>query len=238
MEKQYCVYILTNKRNTVLYTGVTNDLKRRVYEHRKKIIPGFTKKYNVYKLVYFEQTKSIEVAIHREKQLKGGSRLKKIALIESINPQWRDLYEDLWIDSGNYSEKYCPFTSIRDRSDKVAVIKLLVLPYQRHLRLAVSTIPAYLTLVSQITIPEVGQELSKVKSHSRLRTGSFHRSVLPRIGIDQWDAVKEALPPVRLTRDRPLIWPSGTGLHPRWHVRMDIQIWLEKLSSEKMDKCE
>jgi len=95
MGDQYYVYILTNKRNTVLYTGVTNDLKRRVYEHREKLVSGFTKKYNVYKLVYYEVTESIEAAIQREKQIKGGSRQKKLDLINGMNPRWRDLYEDL-----------------------------------------------------------------------------------------------------------------------------------------------
>ena len=95
MNKQYYVYILTNKRNTVLYTGVTNDLQRRVYEHREKLISGFTKKYKVYKLVYYEETESIEAAILREKQIKGGSRQKKIDLIVRMNPQWRDLYEEI-----------------------------------------------------------------------------------------------------------------------------------------------
>lgn len=95
MDKRYFVYILTNKRNTVLYTGVTSDLKRRVYEHREKIIPGFTKKYSVCKLVYYEVTESIEVAIWREKQIKGGSRQNKLDLINGMNPRWRDLYEDL-----------------------------------------------------------------------------------------------------------------------------------------------
>ncbi len=95
MDKQYFVYILTNKRNTVLYTGVTNDLKRRVYEHREKLVSGFTKKYNVYELVFYEITNSIEAAIQREKQIKGGSRQKKIDLINGMNPEWRDLYEEL-----------------------------------------------------------------------------------------------------------------------------------------------
>ena len=95
MNKQYYVYILTNKRNTVLYTGVTNDLQRRVYEHREKLVEGFTAKYNVNKLVYYEETESIEAAIMREKQIKGGSRQKKIDLIESMNPKWEDLYEEL-----------------------------------------------------------------------------------------------------------------------------------------------
>ena len=95
MEKQYYVYILTKKRHTVLYTGVTNDLVRRVFEHREKVVPGFTKKYNVYKLVYYEMTESIESAILREKQIKGGSRQKKLDLINEMNPLWRDLYEEL-----------------------------------------------------------------------------------------------------------------------------------------------
>jgi putative endonuclease len=95
MIKHYYVYILTNKRHTVLYTGVTNDLKRRVYEHREKMIAGFTKKYNIFKLVFYEETESSEAAILREKQIKGGSRQKKLDLIEGMNPQWRDLYCEL-----------------------------------------------------------------------------------------------------------------------------------------------
>ena len=95
MDHQFYVYILTNKHNTVLYTGVTNDLIRRVYEHREKLVPGFTKKYNVYKLVFYEETESIDVAFQREKQIKGGSRQKKIDLINGMNPGWRDLYKDL-----------------------------------------------------------------------------------------------------------------------------------------------
>ena len=95
MNKQYYIYILTNKRNNVLYTGMTNDLQRRVYEHREKLVGGFTKKYNVYKLVYYEETESIEAALNREKQIKGGSRQKKIDLIEGMNLQWRDLYDEI-----------------------------------------------------------------------------------------------------------------------------------------------
>jgi len=86
---------MTNKNNTVLYTGVTNDLKRRVYEHKEKLIDGFTKKYNVNKLVYFKFTSDINSAIQREKQIKAGSRQKKIDLINSINPEWKDLYNEL-----------------------------------------------------------------------------------------------------------------------------------------------
>ena len=95
MEKHYYVYILTNKHNKVLYTGVTNNLQRRVYEHREKLIEGFTKKYNVDKVVYYEETESIEAAILREKQIKGGSRQKKLDLIVGMNPGWRDLYGEL-----------------------------------------------------------------------------------------------------------------------------------------------
>jgi len=94
-EKQYCVYIMTNKKNTVLYTGVTNDLRRRVHEHKTKMIKGFTKKYNVDKLVYYEVTRNVESAIVREKQIKGGSRSRKIRLINNMNPTWDDLYDGL-----------------------------------------------------------------------------------------------------------------------------------------------
>jgi putative endonuclease len=94
MEKYYYVYIMTNKNNTVLYTGITNDLKRRVYEHKEKLVEGFTKKHNINKLVYYEIFEGVELAILREKQIKGGSRAKKIKLIENMNPHWRDLYEE------------------------------------------------------------------------------------------------------------------------------------------------
>ena len=95
MEKSYYVYIVTNKNNSVLYTGVTNDLKRRVYEHREKLVEGFTRRYNVTKLVCFETCGDIEVAIAREKQIKGWSRRRKVELINSMNEDWRDLWEDL-----------------------------------------------------------------------------------------------------------------------------------------------
>jgi putative endonuclease len=94
MNKQYYVYIMTNKGNRVLYTGVTNDLQRRVYEHKNKLVKGFTKKYNVTKLIFYEVCDDIESAILREKQIKGWLRAKKIALIESMNPEWRDLILD------------------------------------------------------------------------------------------------------------------------------------------------
>lgn len=90
MAKQYYVYIMTNYSKT-LYTGVTNDLIRRVYEHKNKMVEGFTKKYNITKLVYFEETGDVEAAIAREKRIKGWLRSKKIALIESANPKWKDL---------------------------------------------------------------------------------------------------------------------------------------------------
>jgi len=95
MADQYYVYIMTNRRNTVLYIGVTNDLKRRVYEHKEKMADGFTKKYNITKLVYYEVCEEIQSAISREKQLKAGSRQGKIELVNGMNKEWRDLYEEL-----------------------------------------------------------------------------------------------------------------------------------------------
>lgn len=95
-DKHYYVYIMTNQSNTVLYTGMTNDLQRRVYEHREKLLGGFTKRYDVTKLVYYELFDSPEDAIRREKQIKGGSRRKKVDLISSANESWADLYEQLW----------------------------------------------------------------------------------------------------------------------------------------------
>ena len=89
--KYYYVYILTNKSNNVLYTGVTNNLIRRVYEHKNKLIEGFTKKYNVDKLVYFEDFSKPADAIAAEKKIKGWLRSKKVKLIESKNPAWNDL---------------------------------------------------------------------------------------------------------------------------------------------------
>lgn len=95
MGKQYFIYIVTNKWNKVLYTGITNDLIRRVQEHKDKIIQGFTKRYNLNKLVYYEVTESIESAILREKQIKGGSRNDKITLVNSKNDDWHDLFDEL-----------------------------------------------------------------------------------------------------------------------------------------------
>ena len=95
MGHQYYVYIMTNKNNRVLYTGITNDLKRRVYEHREKFVSGFTGKYNVTKLVYYEILEDPENAILREKQIKAGSRQKKIDLINGFNKEWNELYDQL-----------------------------------------------------------------------------------------------------------------------------------------------
>ncbi len=94
MNKQYYIYIMTNKLNRVLYTGLTSNLEKRVYEHKSKLIEGFTKKYNVDKLVYYEEFDDINEAIAREKQIKSGSRQKKIDLITKMNPVWKDLSKE------------------------------------------------------------------------------------------------------------------------------------------------
>ena len=91
----YYVYILTNKTNNVLYIGMTNDIHRRIYEHKSEIVDGFSKRYHTHKLVYFEKYSNPTEAISREKQLKGYKRFKKIALIEQMNPSWKDLSDDL-----------------------------------------------------------------------------------------------------------------------------------------------
>jgi putative endonuclease len=83
--------MITNKNNSVLYIGVTNNLIRRIYEHKNKLVDGFSKRYNLYKLVYFEETTDVMSAISREKQLKGWTRIKKNALIEKANPQWQEI---------------------------------------------------------------------------------------------------------------------------------------------------
>jgi putative endonuclease len=93
--KQYYVYIMTSKHNRVLYTGVTSDIRRRAYEHRTGRGGGFTSRYNVTKLVYYEACQDPRSAIAREKQIKAGSRQKKLDLIEGTNSEWRDLYPDL-----------------------------------------------------------------------------------------------------------------------------------------------
>ena len=93
--KQPAIYIMSNKRNGTIYIGVTSDLIKRVYEHKYANVPGFTQRYGCKHLVYYELTEDMTVAIAREKQLKGGSRKKKLALIEKINPYWEDLYASL-----------------------------------------------------------------------------------------------------------------------------------------------
>ena len=90
----YYVYILTNWNNKVMYIGVTNDLQRRVYEHKNHLVDGFTAKYNIHKLVYFEQTTDVRAAIEREKQLKGWIRKRKNNLVETMNPEWKNLSQD------------------------------------------------------------------------------------------------------------------------------------------------
>ncbi|MBL8063527.1 MAG: GIY-YIG nuclease family protein [Anaerolineales bacterium] len=101
--KKYYVYIMASK-SRVIYTGVTSNLERRVYEHKNKLVKGFTSKYNVNQLVHYEETNDVNVAIAREKQIKGWLRSKKITLIESANPQWKDLSLD-WYISTNETNK-------------------------------------------------------------------------------------------------------------------------------------
>ena len=93
MEKQFYVYIMTDSKHKTLYTGVTSSLQARVFEHKEKVTPGFTSKYNVNILVYYEEMADAVTAIAREKQIKGGSRQDKISLIDRLNPDWKDLYE-------------------------------------------------------------------------------------------------------------------------------------------------
>jgi putative endonuclease len=93
--EQFYVYIMTNDRSTVLYTSVTNNIYRRIYEHKQKLVKGFTAKYNITKLVYYEIFLDPYSAISREKQIKGGSRQNKIELIDTMNKAWIDLYNDL-----------------------------------------------------------------------------------------------------------------------------------------------
>jgi putative endonuclease len=95
MDKQYYIYILTDAKHTTLYTGVTNNLQRRIWEHKEKLVEGFTKKYHIDRLVYYEVCEDILSAITRDKQIKAGSRQKKIDLINSMNCEWSDLYSEL-----------------------------------------------------------------------------------------------------------------------------------------------
>ena len=98
MDKDYYVYIMTNWNNKVMYVGVTSDLERRVYAHKNKLVDGFTKRYNVNKLVYYDHTTDVKTAIEREKQIKGWTRARKNGLVNAMNPTWNDL-------STNWSEK-------------------------------------------------------------------------------------------------------------------------------------
>ena len=93
--REYCVYIMTNAHNTVIYSGESNNLARRVYEHKNGLGGIFTKKYNVNKLVYYEVGDNVHAALAREKQIKGGSRKKKMDLVNSVNPEWKDLFEEI-----------------------------------------------------------------------------------------------------------------------------------------------
>ncbi len=95
MEKWGYVYIITNYNNTTLYTGVTSNLVKRIWEHKNEVVEGFSKRYKLHKLVYYEITNSIEAAINREKYIKGKSREYKLQLIESINKDWNDLYDTI-----------------------------------------------------------------------------------------------------------------------------------------------
>ncbi|MBW1730538.1 MAG: GIY-YIG nuclease family protein [Deltaproteobacteria bacterium] len=95
MDKQFYVYILASKRNGTLYIGITSDLARRVWEHKNKMVEGFTKRYNVNRLVYYEVYSTVEDAIIREKRMKKWRRMWKIRLIEEKNPDWKDLYEEI-----------------------------------------------------------------------------------------------------------------------------------------------
>lgn len=109
--KKYYVYILTNKSNKVLYTGITNNISRRVWEHKNKMIPGFTNKYNVDKLVYLEEFNNPIDAINAEKKIKGWLRIKKIKLIESGNPNWKELgdpssFDKLRTQDDNFNGSY------------------------------------------------------------------------------------------------------------------------------------
>jgi len=92
--KDYYIYMLTNWSNKTLYIGVTNNIERRLFEHKNKLVSGFTKKYNLNKLVYYEHGNDVEGAIVREKQLKGWTRAKKNELVESVNPHWKDLSQE------------------------------------------------------------------------------------------------------------------------------------------------
>jgi len=95
-QKIYAVYIMTNKNNNVLYCGMTDNIIKRVFQHKNKILKGFTAKYNINKIVYYEHLNSLEEALEREKRIKAGSRKKKIELIEKYNKEWKDLSDNFW----------------------------------------------------------------------------------------------------------------------------------------------
>jgi len=111
-KRQYFVYIMTSRSRT-LYVGVTNNLVRRMYEHKQKLVPGFTRKYNLTWLAYYEETSDIASAIAREKQIKGWRRSKKVKLIEDMNPRWRDLSKE-WFEDAR-SELWIPRCARNDR---------------------------------------------------------------------------------------------------------------------------
>jgi putative endonuclease len=94
-DREYCIYIMTNRYNTVLYTGVTNNLKRRAWEHRQGLGSAFASRYRATKLVYYEVYENVNLALAREKQIKGGSRQKKIDLVNGLYPDWHDLYDEI-----------------------------------------------------------------------------------------------------------------------------------------------
>ena len=127
MERSYFVYILSNE-SKMLYVGVTNDLHKRVFQHKSKLIPGFTQKYNLYRLVYFEMFGDIRAAIAREKQIKGWLRSKKVALIIAKNPQWKDLAE-MWFKNPSKTRTPSPATVVNPNSHLTNVnqIKNLVI---------------------------------------------------------------------------------------------------------------
>ena len=113
MGRSYFVYLMSNE-SRMLYVGVTNDIHKRVFRHKSKLIPGFTQKYNLYKLVYFEEFDDIRAAIARERQIKGWLRSKKVALITSINPQWKDLAEGRFRDVPNSkSQRTIPLSDVK-----------------------------------------------------------------------------------------------------------------------------
>ncbi|KAF0191302.1 MAG: putative endonuclease [Gammaproteobacteria bacterium] len=115
-ERRYFVYLLTNWSNEVMYVGMTNDIIRRVYEHKTKTVKGFTEKYNVHKLVYFEETSDVAAAIGREKEIKKWRREKKNALVMQTNPEWRDLGGEIGVPA-RHLEPPCHFEPCPERSE-------------------------------------------------------------------------------------------------------------------------